>query len=464
MASRNSSLTQLPTAPIVGGAVLTSFVVGALMADRPMIAIALLVAAIYVPLVLIDLPLAIALWAPLLFLKDLAHVDTVAHVALGLLALAWLAQIRSRRATVLAVLRRHRALISVLVLLLLWLSLSVVWAERPDLVGAPLARWFTSAFIFLLVATAISNRRHMSLLVAGFVVGGVASVVAGIANGGLQPSAGTIDTVATAGGRLTGGAGDPNELAQGLVPAIVLAAALLGEVRKPVLRLAILISIALMTVGFAASESRGGVVAVIVAVIGSLALQRGYRRRVLSFVALTLAAAAVWFALSPGALQRVTTFDSSGTGRSELWRVAWYMAEDHPIVGVGVNNYPVLAADYVRRPGALHFVHLIVNRPHEVHNVYLQAFAETGVIGLVLLVVVLAAALSTSWLAAQRFEQLGDRAFAALSRAVLVATLSFLSAAFFLTDGFDSRLWLLLGMGPALLAIARQRARAAPRV
>jgi O-antigen ligase len=365
--------------------------------------------------------------------------------------------------SVVAVLRRQRATLSILVLLLVWLSLSVVWSQRPDLATAPLERWLVSAFIFMLVATTFSDRRHMRLLIGGFVVGAIASVIAGVASGGLHASTGAaLDSVSEA-GRFTGGVGDPNELAQGLVPAIVLAAALLGVTRKRSFRFAVLIGIAAMTVGVAATESRGGVIALIVAVIGSLVLQKGYRRQVLAVVVLVSAAAAVWFSASPGAWHRVTTFGSDGTGRSELWRVAWYITQDHPIVGVGLNNYPVHAPDYVLRPGGLQYVRLIAQRPHQVHNIYLQALAETGVIGLVLLLSVLGAALRTSWLAARRFEQLGDRAFAALSRAVLVGSLSFLAASFFLTNGFDSRLWLLLGMGPALLAAASNLGRLAPR-
>jgi hypothetical protein len=45
----------------------------------------------------------------------------------------------------------------------------------------------------------------------------------------------------------------------------------------------------------------------------------------------------------------------------------------------------------------------------------------------------------------------------ALARAVVVATIGMLVAAFFLSDGVDRRLWILFALGPATLAIAERR-------
>ncbi|MGH3994209.1 MAG: hypothetical protein ACRDSN_17320, partial [Pseudonocardiaceae bacterium] len=63
-------------------------------------------------------------------------------------------------------------------------------------------------------------------------------------------------------------------------------------------------------------------------------------------------------------------------------------------------------------------------------------------------------------LAGRRFEALGRADLEALARAVLVGAIGMLAASFFISAGVDKRLWILLALGPALLAVAeaeRQR-------
>jgi O-antigen ligase len=175
---------------------------------------------------------------------------------------------------------------------------------------------------------------------------------------------------------------------------------------------------------------------------------------VLLFFAVAVSVAAVWFTASPTAWHRVTNFDGGGNGRSDLWSVAWQAGKDHPILGVGINNFRVVSPDYVRKPGTLHFVDLIAEKPHVVHNTYLQMFTETGIVGLGLFLFFILACLVSAAKAANRFDQLGERGLASLSRAVLVGTLGMLAASFFISSSGDFRLWILLAFSPALLALA----------
>jgi O-antigen ligase len=90
-----------------------------------------------------------------------------------------------------------------------------------------------------------------------------------------------------------------------------------------------------------------------------------------------------------------------------------------------------------------------------VHDTYLEALVETGVVGLGLLLAVLALAVRETWSAARRFERHGDRDLAELAKGVLVATLALLAAAVFLSTRADATLWGLLSVGVMLSAIAR---------
>jgi len=162
----------------------------------------------------------------------------------------------------------------------------------------------------------------------------------------------------------------------------------------------------------------------------------------------------VWFTTSPNAFHRVTNFNGGGTGRSDLWSVAWQAGKDHPILGVGLNNFRVVSANYVRKPGTLNFVDLIAEKPHVVHNMYLQMFTETGIVGLGVFLFFLGACLRAAAKAAKRFDELGERGLAGVARAALVGTIGMLTASFFLSSAGDFRLWILLAFSPALLALA----------
>lgn len=435
-------------AAIVAAALSAALVVGVLLAHKVTLGVGLLIGALYAPLVMVDLPLGLALWISLVFVEHLPAVGIGPNAAGVLVALAWLGTLRARRAVVGELLRRHRGLFAGLALLVVWATLSLAWARDPAVSVRELWPLHVAGLIVLVVSTTVCSARQVRLLMAAFVAGAVLSVVVGLVDRSLHGAA--LDGAT----RLQGGAGDPNFLAAALVPAIVLAAALGAGVRSAHGRLAIGVAIAVLAAGFAATASRGGLVAAVVTGLAAIALYRGRRLQVALFVVAGLCLAGASFAASPAAWQRVTSFDAKGNGRADLWQVAWRMSGDHPLAGVGLNNFRARSSEYVRRPGALEFVDLVSERPRVAHNTYLQLLAETGAIGLALFVLVVGACLRAGWRACRRFERAGEHALAALARASVLAATGVLTAAVFLSDAADKRLWLLLGLGPALLGIA----------
>jgi O-antigen ligase len=133
------------------------------------------------------------------------------------------------------------------------------------------------------------------------------------------------------------------------------------------------------------------------------------------------------------------------------------MAEAEPVLGVGAGNFRVRSGAFVREPGSLQFVDLIAEQRKDVHNAYLQALAETGIPGLVLFVAVAGLALGCAATAERRLAARGDPALAAVAHGLLLALVGMLTALIFISYGHDSRLWLLFGLGPALLAISARR-------
>jgi O-antigen ligase len=121
---------------------------------------------------------------------------------------------------------------------------------------------------------------------------------------------------------------------------------------------------------------------------------------------------------------------------------------------VGLDNFIAYEAEYVREPGTLTSVALIADRPHVVHNMYLEAFTETGIVGFVLLIAVIGGILASGLRAIKAFDATGQVQLATLARAVVVAEVSILIALIFLSDGPDQRYWILFGISGALLGIA----------
>ena len=84
-------------------------------------------------------------------------------------------------------------------------------------------------------------------------------------------------------------------------------------------------------------------------------------------------------------------------------------------------------------------------------------------IGLGLFLAVILGLLSCSLKAIKRFERDGNLLMEILSRAQLVACIGLLSSLFFSSDEYNKQLWLLLAMGPAMLAIAKYQGERADR-
>jgi O-antigen ligase len=439
---------------VSGLAVTAAVLVGLGMAVNPRIGIALLVAACAVPLVLLDLAFGIALWALLLGLSDLAPFGLASTLA-GLLVLAcWIGVQRVEPRPRLQPLALLGA--SALLILLVWLALSLAWAEDVGEAAVELSRWGLCGVVVLVLLTSLRSRRDIRLVIGGFVLGIVLSVAVGLVHDGLgggPPG----ETLTSTEGRLKGGLGDPNVLAAAIVPAIALAAGLLAVVGGRV-RVLLLACIGVLVLGLGATQSRGGAVAALVALVVALIVMRHHRKPVLIAAIGIAAVGVVYFSAYPQGWDRMTKSDG-GNGRSELWEVAWRITEDHPVAGVGLHNFTVHSPRYVREPGALKNVKLIAERPHAVHNTYLELLTETGVVGLSLFLVAAAASLLAGLKGAKQFEARGDIAYGALARAAVVAACAALAAAVFVTIGSREMFWFILALGPVLLGLAAHSGR-----
>ncbi|MCW3040330.1 MAG: O-antigen polymerase [Solirubrobacterales bacterium] len=394
----------------------------------------------------------------ILFLSGLPGLSGAPTGVAILVLLAWIIAVRTSGPDVRAMSTAHRGTLLALVAFLSWLTLSITWSLSPSGAEEDVRKWLIAATTFVVIATTVRSARGCALLAGAFVAGAALAVIAGLAMTGLQPASNAINSAQDA--RLSTGATDPNYLAAMLVAALALSAGLAAWRREPWVRIALASTAPLLLYGLVATQSRGGLIAAAVAIVTAIVFLPAQRRRALAATVPLLAVVALFFAVNPAAYQRVTQKDGGGTGRSELWRIAWQMSADHPLVGVGVNNFLVREQAYVRKVGPLKFAELVTDDPKVVHNMYLQMLAETGVIGLALFLMVIGALLRATYRAARLLERTGDVAGGTFARCVLVSQLAMLTASVFLSNGPDRRYWVLFALGPALWAVARTRSHA----
>ena len=456
-APRPVPIPQLRPGTIIAITLIACVGVGALMAHDPKLGIGVLVGLCYLPLALVNLPLGIALWVPTTFLTGLPGISTASQAAGLVIALAWLGTLRSHAHDQ----GKHvpRGLLVLVAVFIVWLSLSMVWAEDPEMSFRALQPWLGCALMFTVLMTLNFTRTQIRTIAFAFIIGVTFSVALGLIGGVTPPS----ETSAVANdGRLRGGLDDPNYLAAGIVPSLAMAVGLAVGVRSALARLALAGMGVILVLGLGATESRGGLIAAIVATAAALVVAKRGRILVIAFVAIMVGLVAIWFAATPDAYKRVTQTADQGNGRSSLWIVGGRIFKDHPIAGVGLENYQVYAPRYVSGPGVLTFVNFIAERPHVVHNVYLQILVEVGLIGLGLFLAIILSSLAAAMRAARKFESRGDDDSSAFSRSVFVALLAALVASFFISNGNGFQIWVLLAFGPMLMRLAQREEDSAP--
>ena len=348
----------------------------------------------------------------------------------------------------------HPTFTFVLVVFVALAATSLTWAESPGEGTTPLLRYALNLILFLIVFTAVRTPRHFKWAIGAYVAG--AALAAGY--GVLNPPQNVAYYDVT---RVSGTIGDPNELAAILVGGTILAAGLAASLRRaPILRLSALLASLLCAGGIFLSLSRGGLVALAFALVASVVVAGRWRMQAITLAVVIAIAGFGYFAFfaGPDAVNRVTSF-GQGTGRADIWTVGWRMVQAHPVLGVGVGNYRVSSVHYLLQPGALKRDEFILDTPKVAHNTYLQVLAELGIVGLVLFTSIILFSLGCILRAAHAFARLKDHSMELMSRALLVALSGVLAADFFISEEFSKQLWLLLGLGPALLAIAVSKER-----
>jgi O-antigen ligase len=153
--------------------------------------------------------------------------------------------------------------------------------------------------------------------------------------------------------------------------------------------------------------------------------------------------------LLPNSQEQNIESDASIRRRSvEMW-MAFYMFADHPVAGVGADNFVPLYPTYIRQFGSN-----VDDELRNAHSYYLEIAAEHGLVGIVVIGGIFVTTITALREARKRFKQVGNTNMAELMVAMQIAFIGYAVSATFLHGDYTRFLWLQVDLAAAASLIA----------
>ena len=248
-----------------------ALMLGVLAGAAPKVAVVAAIGLAFVGIVVVDLTFGLCVFAIVVFmdlLPELGAGFSFSKLAGLLLAASWLATSASSERRLGGFVGSHPVMTYVLVLFLAWAGLSVLWAENPSVSPGSVTRYVQNALLFLIVYAAVRERRHVAWLLGAYLIGATVSALYGF----VSAPPGAADE------RVTGTIGDPNELAAVLLPALIFGLVLAATLKRaPIVRGLAIVGSAIALGGLFLTGSRGGMIALAVALLASLVVGGRWR-------------------------------------------------------------------------------------------------------------------------------------------------------------------------------------------
>lgn len=291
-------------------------------------------------------------------------------------------------------------------------------------------RWtilFPIAYFFLAapIITQRSDFRSLAaaLFIGGGVITGLVAIADGLLGGGVEADAVT---------RLSGMAPHPNALALVLDRVAVLGI-LAGVLYRERLRRVWLMPSVLLALVVVLTFSRGAVLGIAVGILIILVLVRAHR------IAIAIAGASITgvIGMALTAPERTLSFLGGGSGslRLELWESSVRMIRDHPLTGVGPDQFLYQYVPRYVTPEA--WPERFTSHPH---NLVLDTWLSIGIIGVAVIVLLAALVFRNARLSLQTRDRLS---LAAAGAIVTAGVHGVVDQSYFLPE-LATSLWLLI--------------------
>jgi len=260
--------------------------------------------------------------------------------------------------------------------------------------------------------------------------------------------------------RLTGPYATPNPYAQILVLIFVLALDRLWNDRKPALRIVAGFAAVVSALAMIYTDSRGG----FADMVFTLLIFFIFNRPSLPSLTITLVIAIGLFQFLPANYtDRILTLtelnplsqtdvglkDESFRGRTSENLAAWRMFLDHPVFGVGLNNYAEHYQEYSRQIG-------LDNRreARDPASLYLQLLADQGLIGTFIFLALIFFVFSNLLRAYNVFKVAKMRDEMKISAALFAALAGYMFMSLYRNNAYTNVFWVLIAVCMSTMQIA----------
>jgi O-antigen ligase len=280
--------------------------------------------------------------------------------------------------------------VRLLVLFVVALTLSAVFAEDPEAGRAGLREILGVVVLFYLLVCTVTTRRRLELLVATILLSTCISSGLAVASAFKGTRLVAVED-ATDEIRQAGGGNDPTMSSHAMLAGTALGALLAVRTRK--WRLLGAAAVALGTTGIILSYARSTAIILVALVMWLLYKQRRSRWLPLVIVPVLLVGVAVTAVLPESYWERLFALSDPAEDWTLQRRIGYHVValdlmRRHPILGVGPGNFPNEYVDpkYRWAPGR-------TLDPRALHNMYLGIIVESGWIGFACFAALIGAAL-----------------------------------------------------------------------
>lgn len=337
--------------------------------------------------------------------------------------------------------------IRLLVAFFFWAALTAPFSLWP---GAALSSSWSLSLPILMLSLAVlacePSERNLHLLKLGFVAAAAIHGLLLLPGRMVGARLGSVSSL------------DANDLATLMVICFPFSVAMALHARGLRRWLAVGAAVVFLTV-VVLSGSRGGAVALAVCGLAYVLSAKG-RRRMLAFVVLLSAGSLTWIIAPQSFRDRVQSLgelenDYNTTdyaGRKQVWARARMYIRQHPLTGVGINNFPVAEGNYLTESGRR-------GKWSTTHNTYLQVTSELGFVGAGIFIGFLGLACLRAL--ALRRPTAGTGASAAAQPEFMAALAGFSAGAYFLSHAYFYAFYALAALTFFAYRV-RQASRSAP--
>ena len=267
----------------------------------------------------------------------------------------------------------------VLVLFILWMTITSVFAYFPDDSLDQLNKVFKIQLMTLVALAVLHEKKHILVFV------GINTLSLGLL--GIK---GGLHTIATGGGGRVWGPGGfitgNNEVGLAMVMIIPFLYFAYLQVTHKWMRIGLIVSMLLTTIAVLGTQSRGAFLAI--AAMGLVLWWRAPRKLLTGtlIVSLAIVALAVMSEQFSARMATIKTFDedTSAVGRIYAWQTAFNIANERPL-GAGFAMYQQVISD--RYGAGMDFAGKInekILQARAAHSIYFQVLGEHGWVGLLL--------------------------------------------------------------------------------